>query len=167
KQAYNLSCQILGDCTEAQDIVQEAFVRVYFSLKGFRGESAFSSWLHRVVTNLCIDSIRKKGRVRLVGLDETEAMIAESRSAIPEEALAQREARQTVLQGLQALPLDHRVVVVLKDLQDFTYAEIADTLKIPIGTVKSRLNTARRMLREHLTAGETKHAAGAERGGVR
>lgn len=124
------------------DLTQEVFVKVFRSLSGFRAEARFSTWLFRIAVNCCQDARRQAGRRGPTGpLDKT--LAAES-----EETLVRLNREQLVAQALQVLTPEHRMVVILHDLQDRTQEEIATVLKLPVGTIKSRLFYARRRLRE-------------------
>lgn len=147
---------VMGDANEAEDILQEVFIRVhkywgdYDSQKG-----AMSTWLRRITVNQCISSRRRKhhpsvslDKVVEQGLDPPD-VINES----PEEQLMRNERSEMVWHAMDALDNNHRAVVVLRYFDDLSYEEIAKILDIPLGTVKSRLNTAVRSLRMELTAG--------------
>ncbi|HET7577703.1 MAG TPA: sigma-70 family RNA polymerase sigma factor [Bacillales bacterium] len=134
---------MVNDRMEAEDIAQEAFVKAYYSLKKLKNEYAFSSWMTRIVTNLCYDSLKKSNRQTVM---ETEEMPTSLQSPI-----AQTDLKLTIREAMQKLSAEHRAVLVLRDIQGFSYDEIADRLEIPLGTVKSRINTARRELKNELS----------------
>ncbi len=161
RKAYNLAFRLTGNHADASDAAQEALVRVYTRIQNFRGDSAFSTWLFRVVTNTCLDELRRRGRLRCSSLDDP--MPAEE-GAVPRQTIddgdsptdvAERREVQAVVQGaIKKLPEDYQVVIVLRDLQDHSYHEIADMLGTSVGTVKSRLHRARQALRTILRATE-------------
>jgi RNA polymerase sigma-70 factor (ECF subfamily) len=159
KHVFNLAFRLSGNYDDAQDIAQEAFIRVFNSINSFRGEANFSTWIYRIVTNVFLDE-RKKQRVRDHGsLDEyleledsSVARQIEDPSPGPEASVEQRERNEVVGQAVLALPENQRVMIALYHFQGRSYEEIADVMQLPIGTVKSRLNRARLALKEKLGA---------------
>jgi RNA polymerase sigma-70 factor (ECF subfamily) len=155
-RVYALAYRMIGSAEDAQDIAQEAFVRVYHALPRYKGEAAFSTWLYRIVTNVCYDELKRRKR-RPATFSEMESDEGEARidtlpggGESPEDAALRRERQRTVQQAITTLPEHFRAVLVLYDLQGFSYQEIADILRQNVGTVKSRLNRARNLLREKL-----------------
>jgi RNA polymerase sigma-70 factor, ECF subfamily len=147
--AYRLT----GDADLAADATQDAYVRAYTSLRTFRGNSSFSTWLYRIVVNVSLDALRRRSRLPepMSGrTDENEPRDVEivDRFTDPSETAERRERRRAVLRALHDLSEDHRAVLVLFDLNGFSYEEISEILGVPLGTVKSRLNRARLALRE-------------------
>lgn len=158
-RVYNIAYRLLGDTEDAYDIAQETFLRVYRALSRFRGHSTLHTWIHRIVVNLCLDEIKKKRRrpnlVQETWPDEEEATGSlierlPDETADPEAWTLSRERQLIVRQAIASLPPHHRAVLVLFDLEGMAYQEIAEVLKINIGTVKSRLNRARLALKEKL-----------------
>jgi RNA polymerase sigma-70 factor (ECF subfamily) len=161
-QVYNLSLRITGSPEEAEDCVQETFLRAFAAIRSFRGQAAFFTWLYRVALNVARDAARRRVRSPLSaselvprddqnGLpDPTETAVADSRFALPEEVMFAERRRQIVLQAVAALPPHHREVIVLYDLQGLSYEQIARITGARVGTVKSRLNRARLALKECL-----------------
>jgi len=155
---YNLCFWMLHDRDEAADAAQDAFVRAFRALPNFRGESAFSTWLHRIAVNVSLDASarRKKAPQSLssVGSDDDDkpALDPADSSPGPAEIAARRERRQLVRAALAELQEHHRVVLVLFDIEGRTYEEAAERLELPMGTIKSRLNRARAALRVALEA---------------
>jgi RNA polymerase sigma-70 factor (ECF subfamily) len=152
---YNLAYRILGDTAAASDATQEALVSAYRKLDTYRGGS-FSAWLLRIVTNRCYDVLRSQKRRPKVSLEDFGEVDEEANPALingsesPED-MAQRHELTRLLQSLiSTLPPDQRMVLVLSDVEGMNYADIAATVDIPLGTVKSRLARARAMLREEL-----------------
>jgi RNA polymerase sigma-70 factor (ECF subfamily) len=147
-----------GDIEEAEDITQEVFVRAYRSRKTFRGESSYSTWLHRIATNLCIDHARDRQRCVEAAFsldaptDGEDALCWEPSdwSQDPYRELERAELRERVQQSLETLPNKLRNVIVLHFLQGLSYEEIASTLDCSIGTVKSRLFNAKAHLARKL-----------------
>ncbi len=147
RRVYGLCYRFTGKDGEAQDLTQEVFLRVYRTLKTFRAtEGAFTTWLARLTRNLLIDNYRRTRQERMTdSIEEQLPMIEErvSASARPEGMVAGREASEILQAGLQKLSPELREAVILRDLQDMEYREIAQVLRIPEGTVKSRLNRGR------------------------
>lgn len=152
QRVWRLAFQILRDREEAWDVAQEAFVRAYQSLPTFRGQSAFYTWVFRIVVNLATDRRRQRGaRARAFGgepvsAEEWERTVADS-AAGPELLAARAEERRLIGKALDALSPDHRTVIMLNDIEGLTYREVAEVLRIPMGTVMSRLHNARKRLR--------------------
>ncbi len=152
QRVWRLAYQILRDREEAWDVAQEAFVRVYQSLPAFRGQSAFYTWVFRIVVNLATDRQRQRGaRARAFGgepvpEEEWERSVPDP-AADPERLAARAEERERIRRALDSLPLNYRTIIMLSDIEGLTYREIAEVLKIPIGTVMSRLHNARKRLK--------------------
>lgn len=152
KNVYNLALRMTGNSEDAYDMSQEAFIKAYNSLGAFRGESKFSVWLYRIVSNVCLDFLRSKNRKPTVSLsvenddgDEVELDIADESSS-PELVLERGLTRDAVRRGLAALPDDHREILLLREIQGLSYDEIAEVLGLETGTVKSRIFRARKKL---------------------
>ncbi len=140
RPAVTLAYQMMGDAEEAEDVAQEAFVRVFQAIPRFRGQAAFSTWLYRIVTNLCLGRRRrKKTTVELDAISEPRA--ADSPSRAVTEALLTRQV-------LSAMSDDLRAILLLRDQEGLSYTEIAETLRLPLGTVRSRLSKARMAFRQ-------------------
>ena len=157
-RAYHLAWRMLGSEADAADAVQDAFLKAYTSLKDFRGDSRFSVWLYRLVNNVCIDMLRKRRRTDAVPLqttddegEETELPIPDT-GADPQELLERAEDAAAVRRAMDSLPEDCRQILTLRELAGLSYDEIARTLHLEPGTVKSRLNRARKKLCQKLLA---------------
>lgn len=157
KQVYNLALRTVGNEEDAADMTQEVFLRAYRALGSFRGESKFSVWLYRLTTNVCIDFLRSRRRhptVSLTAADEDDEQpqfdIPAGEASCPEQQLARSELRRAVVRGLDQLPDDARKILILRELDGLSYAEIGKVLRLEPGTVKSRLFRARRRLCEFL-----------------
>jgi RNA polymerase sigma-70 factor (ECF subfamily) len=147
RRVYGFCYRFTGKDSEAQDLTQEVFLRVFRSLKSYRSDDgAFATWLARLSRNLLIDHYRRTRQDRSTDSIEEQLPMIEERvatSARPEGLLAGREASELLQGALQRLSPDLREAVILRDLQELEYREIAEVLKVPEGTVKSRLNRGR------------------------
>ena len=153
KRVYALAFGILRNRDDAWDVAQEAFVKAYKNLGSFEGNSAFYTWLYRITYNLCLDTVRSKGRRDMVELDEKkprheEALENEDSSRVehPTAALDRKELAEVVQKAMTQLSEKHRAIIVLREIEGLSYEEMADVLKISKGTVMSRLFHARRNL---------------------
>ena len=149
KNVYNLALKMTSNEQDALDVSQEAFLEAYAKLGSFRGESRFSVWLYRITYNLCIDFIRKVSRTQTVPLtyrsgedDLVELEIPDMRN-LPEDGAVRSETRKTVSESMDELKPMHREILVMREITGMSYDEIADTLRIGTGTVKSRISRAR------------------------
>lgn len=146
---YAIAFKLLGSGPDAEDAAQETFIRVYRGLPSFRGESKFSVWLYRLTNNVCVDMLRRKNvpQVSLsAGEDEEGALAISDGRFSPESELEKKQLRQAVERALASLPEPYRQALVLREMAGQRYEEIAQTLDIDIGTVKSRIFRARRRL---------------------
>lgn len=144
-RVVRLAAHVLHNPREAEDVAQEAFVKAFRQIGQFRGESGFYAWLYRIVINLCLDRMRRKCMTAEMPLDET--LTPASVAPIPD-----LEKKLTVTQVLNSLTPPMRAALVLREVEGLEYAEIADVLHIPVGTVRSRLNTAREQFRRRWAA---------------
>ena len=157
KQVYNLAYRIIGEPATAADATQEAFISAFQHISGFRGGS-FKSWLMRIVSNACYDELRRQKRRPATPLDELGDYDEEANPALinghegPAQYAERRELARTIQAGIETLPPDQRVVLVLSDVQGMGYREIAEATSVSLGTVKSRLARARSKLRDYLRA---------------
>jgi len=154
KTAYNIALRMLKNPEDAMDVSQEAFIKVFKSTKTFNFESAFSTWLYRIVTNTCLDFLRKRNP-NVYSIDnpiqtdegEIERDIPDE-SDSPEELLEKKLTKELVNNSINKLDENHRIVIILRDIQGFSYEEISNILDCSIGTVKSRINRARKNLKD-------------------
>ena len=151
---YNLAYRILGDADAAADASQDTFLSAFRAIKKFRGGS-FKAWLLRIATNACYDQLRYKQRrpassleALLVETDHPPSFINPSEG--PEDYALRQELGQVIQAGLNTLPPDQRIALILSDVQGFSYQEIADVTRSSLGTVKSRLSRGRARLRDYL-----------------
>ena len=150
KRVFALALRMCGNSEDAAEISQEVFLSAWQSLKFFRRESSFSTWLYRLTSNASMDLLRKQKRPTLSIEDEELNIDLPDSSPTPEEALERSALREEVEKGLQALSPDHRQVLVLREMHQLSYNEIADTLQMDVGTVKSRICRGRKQLRKIL-----------------
>lgn len=151
-RAWRLAFHVLRDREDAWDVTQEAFVRAWQALPSFRGQSAFYTWLFRIVVNVASDRARQRaargrafGTERVPEEDWERAMV--DQGAAPDDEARRAEERERITQALAALPEHHRTIIMLSDLEGLSYREIAEVLDVPMGTVMSRLHHARKRLR--------------------
>ena len=144
--------RLVGSDEEARDLCQEAFLKAYKSLRSFKQEARFSSWLYQIALNLCRDRMRRRRGKTMVSLDELEeggaAMTVAGPTAL--DLLQERDTRRLVVQAIEALPDEQREVIILKEYQGLTFLEIAQVLDVPISTVKTRLYRGLDQLRARL-----------------
>jgi len=150
-----------GNEEDALDISQEAFLKAFRQIGSFRGESRFSVWLYRLTYNLCIDFLRKKPRSSAVSLSyqddsgETQDVEIPDVRELPEETALRHETRTAIEAGINELSTQHREILVMREITGMSYGEIAETLSLSEGTVKSRLARARLNLASILTKNGT------------
>jgi RNA polymerase sigma-70 factor (ECF subfamily) len=148
-RVYRLAYRLSGNRADAEDLTQETFVRVFKSLAEYT-PGTFEGWLHRITTNLFLDMVRRRQRIRFDALPDDAGDRLASREHGPEQAYEQMNLDPEVQAALDALPADFRVAVVLCDLEQLSYEEIAATLSIKVGTVRSRIHRGRVLLRDAL-----------------
>ena len=146
RRIYSLVCR-LTSLAEADDLAQEVFIAAYKALPGFRGESAFSTWIYRIAVHVCSHHLRKR-RLDTTDLDDQE--IDWDRGHDPERTAISTELQRNVRTAIEGLPYKLRLVVVLRDMQGLNYEEIAQVVGCPIGTVRSRLHYATQRLADCL-----------------
>ncbi len=158
---FNLAARLLGNVDEAKDAAQDVFLRVYRKLGRFQGRSALKTWIYRIVVNECRNRQRWWIRRRMdcsCPIDELNAAQEATLSArgsqatSPFDLICRREQVESLQDGLQALSYDHRVILLLREVEELSCEEIGSTLGLPSGTVKSRLARARESLRRQLLA---------------
>lgn len=157
KRVFNFAFRMAGNYDDANDVAQEAFIRVFNSIGTFRGDANFSTWLYRIVTNVYLDE-RKKAKSHLhtplddlIELEEnTVARQVVDPGPTPEELAERQERHELIQKAINTLPDYQRVMVLLYHTESKSYEEIAEIMNLPIGTVKSRLNRARLALKEKL-----------------
>jgi RNA polymerase sigma-70 factor (ECF subfamily) len=151
---YALAYRVIGREEEARDVCQEAFLRAFRGLPGFKGQAKFSSWLYRITLNLCRDWIRRQRRAPVSQMPEDmDALeMAASRGPVEsiEDLVARRELSEVVEEAMALLPEEQRTAIILKEYHGMTFQEIADLQGCPLSTVKTRLYQGLSVLRRHL-----------------
>lgn len=152
KKMYAVCLRMCANNEDAQDCLQEAMLRIFRSISGFKGQSSFSTWVYRVTMNTCLDELRKKKNKQSTSLDgllET-GWSPSNDSDTPEHHAIAKEKRVAIRSAISELPDDMRAAVVLRDIQGFSYDEISEILGINVGTIKSRISRGREKLREKI-----------------
>jgi RNA polymerase sigma-70 factor (ECF subfamily) len=155
KRVYNIAYQMFGNEHDAYDVSQEVFIKVYKSLEKFNFNSSFSTWLHRITVNTCIDEYRKKKKHNIVSsIDESYEQDEGSmnkqfvdKGLTPEEEVLKNENVNFVRESIDELKEEHKMIIILRDIKGYSYDDISDILNISVGTVKSRISRARKNLK--------------------
>lgn len=156
KQVYNLCLRICCNAEDAKDLAQEAFFKAWRGLRFYKFESAFSTWLYRLTTNVCIDFLRRQKRQQTSSFtvydeDDQEAQLeVPDPDPLPEEVVEQQERNRIVADAMKQLDDEFRTILTLRVVQELAYDEISQIMDLPIGTVKSRLARARNKLKKIL-----------------
>ena len=154
KKVFALTTRICKNPDDAAEAAPEAFLAAWQGLPSFRGDSAFSTWLYRLASNACIDLLRREGRHRDAAgpsfNDDDHPVEIPDTAATPQELSERKELREEIESGLAALSPEHRQVLILREIHQLSYDEIAKILQLDQGTVKSRINRARKQLRKFL-----------------
>ena len=148
-RVYRLAYRLTGNVHDAEDLTHDVFIRVFRSLHSYQ-PGTFEGWLHRITTNVFLDRMRRKQRIRFDALSDESAARLPTREAGPEQAFDATHFDDDVQRALDSLPPDFRAAVVLCDIEGLSYEEIATTLGIKLGTVRSRIHRGRALLREAL-----------------
>jgi RNA polymerase sigma-70 factor, ECF subfamily len=157
-RAYNMIYGMVQNEQDAWDLTQEGFLKAWRSIRGFKGKSSFYTWLYRIMTNVTIDSLRRKGIDGEMEFDdriapanvEPGSRTTPSSVPLPYRTIEQREIRQRIDDAIAKLSPEHRSVIVMKEIEDLQYSEIAEILNCSIGTVMSRLFYARKKMQSLL-----------------
>ena len=147
---YNFACWLTQDRTAAEDLVQEAYMKALKGFSSYKQGTNFRAWIYRILHNTFLTS--QTGLKTHISLDDDDTLTEPETDTTPESILLARVEQETVRQTLEELPLKFREVILLCDMEEMSYDEIAQTLAIPIGTVMSRLSRARRAMRSLLAA---------------
>lgn len=158
---YNIALKMLKNKEDAEDISQEALIKVYKNIDSFNMESSFRTWMYRIVVNTCLDHMRKN-KVTVLSIDKpiiTEhnefQVEIEDNSFSPEELFERKENQKLIIHALNQLDDSFKTAIILRDINDFSYEEIAEILTCNLGTVKSRISRGRQKLREIIEKDET------------
>ena len=161
-RAFQLACSILQNQQDAEEVVQDAFLRIYRGLANFRGDAQFTTWMYRIIVNLCNNKFRwnkVRGANRTVSIDaplpnsdgdESLRLELPAADASPSEQAAFADLRERLEAAMASLPESYRTAVMLRNVQQLDYEEIAKILDCAVGTVKSRINRGRELLRQAL-----------------
>lgn len=162
KQVYNIAYRYTGNRDDAYDLSQETFLKAYKGIKNFRQDSSFKTWIYHITANVCRDHLRKDSKVYKISIDEPihsehgdmEKQLMDS-SRGPDEVYESKELSEFIQDIIDDLQQEYKEVIILREVQQLSYEEIAEVLNCSIGTVKSRLNRARKILRDKIiVAGE-------------
>lgn len=153
---YHLACRMTGNRQEAEDVVQDTFLRVFKNLDSFDENQKFSTWIYRIATNQCIDRLRKKRKVYSLdaetsdheGIDGYAMLPCDDRT--PESELLLSETQRLIQQAMETLPPKYKSVMILRYMQDLSLQEISEVLDMPVTTVKTRVHRGREFLRKRL-----------------
>ena len=153
KKVYTLCFRMCGNSEDAEEAAQDAFLALWRGIDRFRQESSLSTWIYRLATNACIDTLRRrKKQSGSVSLDDEELFVdAVDTSPQPQETVEYREAQKLLQEGLSALPEEYRKVLILREIEGLSYTEIAECASLELGTVKSRISRGRSLLRNFLS----------------
>ncbi len=169
-RVYRTLFQVVGDEQDAQDLAQEVFLKVYRNLASYRGDAAFTTWLHRLTLNLAFDWLRARKRRPLqvplsppTDQEERPALELASNDAGPEELALREDRKRQLREAIDQLPPDYREVVVLHHIHHLSYQQIAERTGAPVRTIETRLYRARNMLKKALTEGEGGDGGGVQR----
>lgn len=151
---YALALRMCGHREDAQDCLQEAMIRIYKALDRFKGQSSFATWAYRITMNACLDELRRRKSRQGASLDALldSGWAPSDPEDTPDRHVLRTERREAIERAIYALPEDMRAAIVLRDVQGFSYEEIARILDANIGTIKSRISRSRERLREVLSA---------------
>lgn len=148
----NIAYGILHDRSDAEEILQEAYLQVYLNISGLKTPVAFRSWFAKIVTHLSLRRSKNKNRLREIPLDKVPEF-EDAFHSDPEIFVLKKEEQKNLLDALRVLPDEYRAALILREWEGYSYQEIGNVLDIPLGTVKSRIFYARRMLSEKLKEG--------------
>ncbi len=168
RHAYNLAYRLTGNTAEAEDLVQETYVRAFRFFHRYDDTLPFSSWIYRIMSNAHIDMVRRKSRFKTTSIDRASdegqgAWEFPDESQSPDRALESEGLPDAMELALKSMSPEFRSAVLMADVQGMAYEEIADTMQISIGTVRSRIHRGRRQLREYLETSFPDYARGGSR----
>lgn len=157
RQAYALAYRLTGNAAEAEDLVQESFVRAFRFFHRYDEGLPFTSWLYRIISNVHVDTMRRNGRLRTTslehgGTDGATSWDVPDEESCPDRLLIERQMDAPVQQALQEMNPEFRTAVLLADVEGMAYEEVAEIMRTSVGTVRSRIHRGRKQLRDHLVA---------------
>ena len=154
RRMYAVALRMCGNPEDAQDCLQEAMLRIYRAIDGFKGQSSFSTWVYRITMNTCLDELRRRKNRPNTSLDGLydAGWSPVDPGATPEKHALQGDMRRQLQAFVSELPEEMRAAVVLRDIQGYSYDEIATILNANVGTIKSRISRGREKLREKIAA---------------
>lgn len=157
KQAYGLAYRLTGNASEAEDLVQESFVRAFRFFHRYDTELPFTSWLYRIMTNAHVDSLRRRGRLKTTSLDQAgsegnAAWDLPDGKPSPDRLMFEQAVDEPLQNALDSMNPEFRTAVVLADVEEMAYEEIAEVMGTSVGTVRSRIHRGRRQLKSYLVA---------------
>jgi RNA polymerase sigma-70 factor (ECF subfamily) len=153
-KAFNIALRYMNNESDALDVIQESFIKIFRHLSKFNGESKFDTWAYRIVVNTCHDFIRKsKNKYNVVPIsiseeEEQPQFEIKDQSPQPEEMILRKEESAYIVRCLEKINPDHKEIIILRDIRGFSYEEISEILECSMGTVKSRISRARNKLKE-------------------
>lgn len=155
KRAYTLAYRLTGNQAEAEDLVQESFLRAYRFFHRYDENLPFTSWLYRIMSNAHIDQVRRKGKIRTTSIDASgsdgqSAWDLPDEQATPDKRLMENMVDQHLQEGLDEMNQEFRMAVLLADVEGMAYEEIAEVMQTSVGTVRSRIHRGRKQLRSFL-----------------
>lgn len=158
RKVYGVAYGMLHSSEDAMDVVQEAFIRVHRYLERFKGSSSFFTWLYRITVNLCIDHIRREGKAQTVDYDDAMAHPEQQTGQLqpwsldgnPARSMDRKELREAIDRALETLSANHRAVILMREVEGLSYAEMAEVMQCSKGTIMSRLFHARRRMQAAL-----------------
>ena len=153
KKVYTLCFRMCGNSEDAEEAAQDAFLALWRGIDRFRQESTLSTWIYRLATNACIDTLRRrKKQSGSVSLDDEELFVdAVDPAPQPHEEAERRETQRLLQEGLLSLPAEYRSILLLREIEGLSYSEISAALDLELGTVKSRISRGRTLLRNFLS----------------
>jgi RNA polymerase sigma-70 factor (ECF subfamily) len=155
KQAYGLAYRLTGNASEAEDLVQESFLRAFRFFHRYDDSLPFTSWLYRIMTNAHIDMVRRRGRIKTTSLegagsDGTSTWDLPDHEAAPDRVMLENALDDTVQHALMSMTAEFRTAVLLADVEGMAYEEVAEIMGTSVGTVRSRIHRGRKQIRNHL-----------------
>lgn len=155
KQAFSLAYRLTGTTAEAEDLVQETFVRAFRFFHRYDDSMPFNSWLYRIMSNAHVDTMRRKGRIKTISLetsgpDGATTWDVADQEATVDQKLADRSLNDSMQQALNSMTAEFRTAVLLADVEGLAYEEVAEIMNTSVGTVRSRIHRGRKQIRQHL-----------------